>query len=240
MNEATTQRALAMAEVNPIITELAAFENTISGFEVIDEESQADIGDLIKLLQSRKAKIEAKRKSLVTPLNTVVKEINALFKVPISRIEAVITIAKKKATRFAEAMLAIEREKKRLAEEEARKEREEAARLAKKLAKGAGDTGEQVGAEILDQAEKKEDKVVKKKATVKVGRGKASSVITTTTWKAAVIDKMELIKAVAAGRMPSEVLEINMAALNKIATDTRLEREVDGVRYWEAVGTTVR
>jgi HPt (histidine-containing phosphotransfer) domain-containing protein len=137
-------------------------------------------------------------------------------------------------------MLAIEREKKRLAEEEARKEREEAARLAKKLAKGAGTTGQEAGAQILDQAEKKEDKVVKKKAAVRVGRGKASSVITTTTWKAAVTDKMELIKAVAAGRMPAEVLEINMAALNKIAIDTRLEREVDGVRYWEAVGTTVR
>jgi len=240
MNEATTQRALAMAEVNPIITELAAFEGTVSSIDVIDEETQADMGDLIKLLQSRRAKIEAKRKHLVQPLNAVVREINALFKTPITRIDNVITIAKKKTSRFAEAMLAVEREKKRLAEEEARKEREEAERLAKKLAAKTGTTGEEVGAEILDQAEKKEIKVTKKKAAVRVGRGKASTVITTTTWKAAVTDKMELIKAVAAGRMPADVLEINMAALNKIATDTRLEREVDGVRYWETVGTTVR
>ena len=126
MNEATTQRALAVAEINPIITELSAFENTIEGFEVVDEESQADLGDLVKLLSSRRAKIEQKRKDLVGPLNRVVKEINALFKVPITRIDAVITIAKKKLSRFAEAMLAIEREKKRQAEEEARKEREEA------------------------------------------------------------------------------------------------------------------
>ena len=133
MNEATTQRALAVAEINPIITELSAFENTIEGFEVVDEESQADLGDLVKLLSSRRAKIEQKRKDLVGPLNRVVKEINALFKVPITRIDAVITIAKKKLSRFAEAMLAIEREKKRQAEEEARKEREEAERLAKKL-----------------------------------------------------------------------------------------------------------
>jgi hypothetical protein len=240
MTEATTQRALAMAEVNPIITELAAFEGTVSSIDVIDEETQADMGDLIKLLQSRRAKIEAKRKHLVQPLNAVVREINALFKTPITRIDNVITIAKKKTSRFAEAMLAVEREKKRLAEEEARKEREEAERLAKKLAAKTGTTGEEVGAEILDQAEKKEIKVTKKKAAVRVGRGKASTVITTTTWKAAVTDKMELIKAVAAGRMPADVLEINMAALNKIATDTRLEREVDGVRYWETVGTTVR
>lgn len=240
MNEATTQKALAVAEINPIITELSAFENTIDGFEVHDEETQADLGDLVKLLSSRRNKIEAKRKSLVSPLNTVVREINALFKVPIARIDKVITIAKKKLSRFAEAMLAIEREKKRQAEEEARKEREEAARLADKLAQGAGTIGEETGQEILKQAEDKEVKVEKKKAAVKVGRGKASSVITTTTWKAAVTDKMELIKAVAAGRMPPEVLEVNMPALNKIATDTRLEREVDGVRYWEAVGTTVR
>ena len=65
MNEATTQRALAVAEINPIITELSAFENTIEGFEVVDEESQADLGDLVKLLSSRRAKIEQKRKDLV-------------------------------------------------------------------------------------------------------------------------------------------------------------------------------
>lgn len=240
MNEATTQRALAVAEINPIITELSAFENTIEGFEVVDEESQADLGDLVKLLSSRRAKIEQKRKDLVGPLNRVVKEINALFKVPITRIDAVITIAKKKLSRFAEAMLAIEREKKRQAEEEARKEREEAERLAKKLAQGAGDIGQETGQEIVEQAEVKVEKVVKKKAAVKVGRGKASSVITTTTWKAAVVDKTELIKAVAAGRMPEHVLEINMAALEQIARDTHLEREVDGVKYFEKIGSVVR
>jgi len=240
MNEQTSQKAQAVAEINPIITELAAFEDTIDQIDVADEETQAQVGDLVKLLSSRRAKIEAKRKSLTKPLNDVVKEINALFKVPIERIDIVIRIAKDKMSRFSQAMIAIEEAKKRQEEEEARREREESAALAASLAEKAGTTGAEVGAALVDQAQEKVEKAEKKVAKVEVNRGQASSVITTTTWHAAVVDMMAIVKAVAEGRLDPEVLEVNMAALTRISRATKLEREVDGVRYFKKIGTQVR
>ena len=240
MTDSSAQKALAVAEINPIITELAAFEGTIESIDVTDEETQAQVGDLVKLLQSRRAKIEAKRKSLVQPLNGVVKEINALFKIPTERIDGVVRIAKDKMSKFSQAMIAIEREKKRQAEEEARQERETAARLAASLAEKAGTTGEQVGLELVEQAEAKVEKAEKTVAKVATNRGNTSSVVTTKTWKAAVFDKEALVKAVAEGRMPLESLEINLAELTRISRETKLEREVDGVRFWEHIDTVVR
>lgn len=240
MSEMSTQRAMAVAEMNPIITELAAFEDTIEAIDVCDEETQAQVGDLVKMFMSRRAKIEAKRKSLVSPLNGVVKEINALFKVPIKRIDVILKTGNQKMSRFAQAKLAIEQAKKRQAEEEAREEREESEKLAKALAAKAGTTGQEVGETLVEQAEVKVQKAEKKVAKVAVNRGKTSSVITTTTWHAAITNKYELIAAVAEGRMDLEILDVNMSALNRISRETKWERTADGVRYFKKVGAQVR
>lgn len=240
MTDIQTQKSLAVAELNPIITDIAAFEGTIEGIDVEDEETQAQVGDLVKLLTNRRAKLEDKRKSLVQPLNTVVKDINALFKPPRDRIDNIIQIAKRKMSAFAQAQLAIEREKKRQAEEEARREREEAQKLARELAEKAGTTGAEVAQELEAQAEEKVEKAEKKEAKVAVARGSQASVIVTKTWEAQVTDIIALAAAVAAGRLPPEVIEPNMRALKAISRETKLEREVDGVRFFEKISTGVR
>ncbi len=240
MNELSSQKSLAMAELNPVITELSAFENTIEGFEVVDETAQGQLGDFVKLLTSREKTIDTKRISLTKPLNTVVKDINAMFKIPLDRIAKMKAIARKKLSRFAEAKLAIERAKKEEEERIAREEAAAAAQLAKDMAANAGNTGKEVGEQLVLQAEETVEKIKKKEAKVAVNRGQTSSVITTKTWRAEVVNKEDIVKAVAAGRLPLEFLDINMAALQKNARDTQLAREVDGVRYWEEIGTTVR
>lgn len=241
-NQIDTQSAklVAIAELNPIVTDIAAFEGTIEGIDVTDDETQGQLGDLVKMMLHRRNKLEDKRKSLVNPLNKVVREINALFKPPRERIDGIVSIAKKKMSRYAEAQLALEREAKRLAEEEARREREEAAELARQLAAKAGEAGEDIGREVEAQAEEKLEKAEKTEAKVAVTRGQAASVVVSKTWKAEVIDLVAIAKAVAEGRLPANVLEPNMRALNALARDRKEAAEVDGVRFYEHVSTGIR
>lgn len=98
--ETQTQHQLAIAEVTPIVADIAAYNDTIESIDVADEEALTDVGDLVKMLQRRRGKLEDKRKSLVGPLNGVVKEINELFKVPRETIDRIVAAGKKKMNRY--------------------------------------------------------------------------------------------------------------------------------------------
>jgi len=237
--ELNTQKSLAIAELNPIVHDVAAFGDTIDSIDITTEEELGNVGDLVKMLNGRRKKLEDKRDSLVRPLNTVVNDINALFKAPRDRIDEIVGKAKRHMNRFAQAQQAIADAKARREREEAEAERKEAARLAEEMKKMSGAAGEEVAEVVVEQAEKRVEKAAAP-ARVAPSRGRESTVAVSKTWKAQVVDKMELVKAVAEGRLPLNVLEPNMTALTQAARDTKKERTVDGVRYYEHVSTTVR
>ena len=58
---------------------------------------------------------------------------------------------------------------------------------------------------------------------------------TRTTWKAEVQDVQKLVAAVAAGTVPSAVLEVDMAMLNKLVAVTKDKTNIPGVRAYEDV-----
>lgn len=239
--ELTTQKSLAIAELNPIVTDIAAFAGTIEGLDVTDEETQGQVGDLVKMMGHRRKKLEDKRISLVQPLNGVVNEINALFKPPRDRIDEIVTIAKKKMKRFAQAQAALANEKARQEREEAERERKEAADLAEALRKKAGIEAEPIAQAVVREAEKKVEKAFKPEASkVAVTRGRESSVIVTKTWKGKVVDMMAIAKGVAEGRLPLSVIEPNMTAIQGLARETKRAQVVDGIEIWEDIGTLVR
>ena len=237
--EITTQKALAVAELNPIVTDIAAFAGTIEGIDVADEETQGQVGDLVKMMNHRRKKLEDKRLSLVGPLTAVVKEINALFKAPRDRIDEIIQIGRKKMNRFAQAQVALENEKKRIEREEAAAERKEAEDLAEALRKKAGQEAAVVADVVIEEAEKKVEKAAKP-AKVATTRGRESSVIISKTWKAEVVDLLEVAKAVADGKLPTHVIEPNMTALNDIAREKKDPGTIHGIRFFEDVSTSVR
>ncbi len=239
--ETSTQKAIAIAELNPIVTDIAAFAGTIEGLDIIDEETQGQVGDLVKMMNHRRRKLEDKRLSLVQPLNGVVNEINALFKPPRDRIDVIVAGAKKKMNIFAKAQAALANERARQAREEAERERQEAADLAEALRKKAGQEAEPIAQAVVQEAEKKLEKAAKPEAAkVAVTRGQESSVIVTKTWKGKVVDMMTLVKAVAEGGLPLNVLEPNMAAIQGIARELKRAQVVGGIEIWEDVGTVVR
>jgi type I site-specific restriction endonuclease len=237
--ELSAQKSLAVAELTPIVTDIAAFAGTIEGIDVTDEETQGQVGDLVKMMQHRRRKIEDKRESLVKPLNAVVHEINALFKPPRDQIDNIVALAKKKMTRFAQAQVAIANEAKRQEREKAEAERQEAQDLADALRKKAGQDAAQVAAVVVEAAEKKVE-VAAAPAKVATTRGQESSVIVTKTWKAEVVDLLELARAIAEGRAPITMIEPNMRALQDFARELKDEGTVNGVRIYLDVSTSVR
>ncbi len=237
--ETSTQKAIAIAELNPIVTDIAAFAGTIEGLDVTDEETQGQVGDLVKMMNHRRKKLEDKRISLVQPLNGVVNEINALFKPPRDRIDVIVGIAKKKMNTFARAQVALADEKAKQEREQAEKERKEAADLAEALRKKAGQEAEPIAQTVVEEAEKK---VAKAAAPARVlpTRGREASVGVTKTWKGKVADMMALVKGVAEGRLPLNILEPNMAAIQGLARQIERAQVVDGIEIWQDVGTVVR
>jgi septal ring factor EnvC (AmiA/AmiB activator) len=239
--ETNTQKSLAIAELNPIVTDIAAFAGTIEGLDVSDEETQGQVGDLVKMMNHRRKKLEDKRISLVKPLSGVVNEINALFKPPRDRIDEIVAIAKKKMNTFARAQAALANEKARQAREVAERERKEAEELAEALRKKAGQEAEPIARTVVEEAEKKVVKAAKPEASkVEVTRGREASVVVTKTWKGKVVDKMTLVKAVAEGRLPLNLVEPNMAAIQGVARELKRAQVVGGIEIWEDVGTMVR
>ena len=239
--EISTQKALAIAELNPIVTDVAAFAGTIESLDVSDEDTQGQVGDLVKMMGHRRRKLEDKRISLVQPLNSVVDEINKLFKPPRDRIDEIVKIGKKKMNTFARAQVALATEKAKQAREEAERERKEAADLAEALRKKAGQEAEPIAQVVVEEAEKKVEKASKPEASkVAVTRGREASVIVTKNWRGKVVDKMELIKGVAEGRLPLSLLEPNMAAIQGLARETKRAQVVDGIEIYEDIGTVVR
>ena len=237
--ELSAQKSLAVAELTPIVTDIAAFAGTIEGLDVTDEETQGQVGDLVKMMGHRRKKLEDKRISLVQPLNGVVNEINALFKPPRDRIDDIVGIAKKKMTRFATAQIAIADEKRRQERELAEKERKEAQDLADALRKKVHQDADVVADVVVEEAEKKVEKAAAP-ARVAPTRGRESSVSIARPWKAEVVDILELVKAVAEGRLPTHLIQPNMTALQDLARELKDPGTANGIRIFQDVGISVR
>ena len=237
--ELNSQKGLAIAELNPIVHDVAAFGDTIDSIDITTEEELADVGDLVKMLGGRRKKLEDKRDSLVRPLNTVVNDINALFKVPRDRIDTIVNTAKKHMNRFVQAQQAIADAKAKREREEAQKEREEAEKLAEAMKKMSGDAGEEVAVAVVEQAEKRVEKAAAP-AKVAISRGRQASVGTSKTWAVEIKDIKLLALAVAEGRLPVTMIEPNMRALIAAGRTGGVEKEVDGVRYFQKISAAVR
>ena len=237
--ELNSQKSLAIAELNPIVHDVAAFGDTIDSIDITTEEELADVGDLVKMLGGRRKKLEDKRDSLVRPLNTVVNDINALFKVPRDRIDAILTKAKGHMNNFARAQQAIADAKAKREREEAARERKEAEDLAAAMKKMSGDAGEETAKVVVEQAEKRVEKAAAP-AKVAISRGRQSSVGTAKTWAVEIKDIKLLALAVAEGRAPITMIEPNMRALIAAGRAGGVEKEVDGVRYYQKISAAVR
>ena len=233
-----TQHALAVAELTPIIADIAAFGDTIEGVEITDDEGMATVSDLVKMLQKRRHRIEDKRTSLVGPLNGVVKDINALFKAPRDRIDQIVQTAKKAMNRYAQAQQAIADARARAEREQAEKDRKEAEEIAENLRR-LSDAGNDTADVLVEQAEKKVEQAAVP-AKVKITRGADSTVSVQKRWKGDVDDLKAIADAVANGKLPVHFIQPNMRALQDFARELKEEQTTMGIRVYQDISTVVR
>ena len=189
---------------------------------VSNQDEYETAGDIIAGLKKWKGDLETERKSLVKPLNDVVKKLNAKFKPHTDKIDLSIKQVNSKMTEF----FRIE-EKKRLdaeakAAEKARKEQDKINERARKQAeKGNHEKAEALQEQALN---------VQPKAVEPTANKQTSKTTMVTTWKAQVYDKLALIEAVAKGDASMELLEVNQSALNKLASAQKDSMNLPGVK----------
>lgn len=190
---------------------------------VIDSKESLDKAtDFIKLCIARRDRSEELRVSLVKPLNNHVAWINDQFRPVRERIEKAKEIVNKKAVAFQKAETErLERE----AAEEARK-REEAALEAAEDAQARGDA--EVADAILDVASQTPGLSTKPSS----GRGgiTGASGSLAGRWVGKVVDRVEVCKAIAEGRVSPDVIKDFYASkLNEIAKEIAQEGTFDGI-----------
>ena len=239
MEDTSTIRTIAMGELTKMTTTVSAFSNTLEAIDIEDDESLATIGDLVKFASIAKRKLEDKRKSLVDPLNKVVKDINALFKPTREKITALIEAAQKKMNEYARIQQAIKDAEAAVIREEAAAEELEAKELADRLLAAAGEDAEPTAAAVIEVAEKNVE-IAAKPAKMTIARGETSTVSSRQDWTAHVLDLKLLALAVGEGKLPLDCIKASASALNKVSRETKKNREEYGVKFFAQTSAIVR
>lgn len=234
---------LAVAEILPIAKQSEAYATTLDGIEIHDDDALAQVGDLKKDLAHYRRKLEDKRLSLVGPLKKVSADIDAMFKVPRDKIDAVLHTCTKKMKGYVTRQENIKQAARRKEQAEANERAERLRKAAETVRDDTHNVQHEV-AEVLekqaDTAQNSADSALKQRSAPV--RGRQASVSVTKTWKAEVIDTKAACAAVAAGKLPASVVAFNMPELHGLARALDLDDEMtqDGIRYFQDISTAVR
>lgn len=197
----------------------------VQAYKIETEEHYNGAGEQLKVIKAMARETEAKRKALTKPLDEGKKRIMDFFRGPLQRLADAEKIIKS-------GMIAYDREQERKRREEearlqelARKEQARLDKLAEKRAERAAAKGDTEKAEEIRAAVS-----VVPAPILPTEQPKVAGIVRRTTWGGEVTDKMELIKAVAAGQAPATLLDVNMPVLNQIARSLKSEMSYPGIR----------
>lgn len=193
----------------------------------LKEAAGSDLTVIRKMIKTA----DENRMKLTRPLDDAKKGIMTVYKSVTDLLDEADGIYKNKI----KAYDAAEREKamqlQRQLEEQARKERE---KLARKVAEAekAGQVEQAAALQIVAET------VVA--PIINTAPPKVSGVSSRKNWKGRVTDRLALIKAVAAGQVPDDVIEINDAALNRYAKAHESRLSFPGVEAYNDPTITTR
>jgi len=191
--------------------------------EISSDTDYEKAGDLVKLLRGFYKKAEDDRKTLVNPLNGVVKEINQRYKKITNPIE-------KAGSDVKQLMLNYQQKLRKEAEEKAMREAEAAAKIAAQAKEnGNEERAEEMEAEsaaIIDSQIKKSEETV----TARGNYGSTSSVKKIWTYEVTDIAKL-------ASECPECVEVVNKHIMSKIRNG---ERNIAGLKVFQKEQVAVR
>jgi type IV secretory pathway VirB10-like protein len=235
-----TQHELAISELLPIAKQSEAYSTTIDSIDIHDDDALAMVGDLKKDLSHYRRKLEDKRTSLVGPLKKVTGDIDAMFKVPRDRIDAVLDKCKKKMNEYVFRQEKIKRDL-RLQEEADAREREQRLRAAAETTREETHNPDDDIAAVLDEqadtAAAEAQAAPPKSAPV---RGTRSTVSTSRAWRATVVDIKAVCQAIADGVLPVSLVTVSQSDIDGMARAVEKECTRHGIEYYVKVSTTVR
>ena len=217
------------AEALQLVDETVAL--TTGDLKIADPKTYELAGERLKELSSKEKQIEDFRKKLKAPILAAGKAIDEFFNAPLTRLQGARASLKRSLLQYQIAEEQRRRELEARAQEAARKEREKLeARAAKAEASGKAEKAEalQVAAASV---------IV---PTVASTVSKISGISTRTSYRAEVVDKMELVKAVAAGTVPLNALDANLPFLNNQARAMKETLAYPGVRVVQETGLASR
>ena len=239
--DTNTQHELTISELLPIAKQSEAYATTLASIEIHDDDALAMVGDLKKDLSHYRRKLEDKRTSLVGPLKKVTGDIDAMFKVPRDRIDAVLDACKKKMNEYVFRQEQIKRDL-RLQEEADARERENRLREAAEATREAThNPDDEIAAVLDDQADtaaaEAQSAPAAKSAPV---RGTRSTVSTSRAWRATVVDIKAVCQAIADGVLPVSLVTVSQSDIDGMARAVEKECTRHGIEYYVKVSTTVR
>jgi len=238
--DTNTQHELAVSELLPIAKQSEAYATTIDSIEIHDDDALAMVGDLKKDLSHYRRKLEDKRTSLVGPLKKVTGDIDAMFKVPRDRIDAVLDKCKKKMNEYVFRQEQIKRDLRKQEEDEARDRERRLREAAETTREETHNPEDEIAAVLDDQADTAAAEAaapVVKSAPV---RGTRSTVSTSRAWRATVVDIKAVCQAVADGALPVSLITVSQSDIDGMARAVEQECVRHGIEYYVKVSTTVR
>jgi len=205
----TEKQAIALnEEAQETVKQASALLTMSAAYKTIATKEEHDMAVVdLKDIKAKAKQLTEQRLGMTRPLDESKKQIMALFKRPLDALAEAERIIKGGVCGY---LRKVEDERRRIEAEQQERARKERERLAKQAEKAA-EKGQTERAEALqEQAENVTTPKVAK-------RPKGGGAYTSDRWSAEVTDKMELIRAVAAGTAPHTLLDINMVVLNKQA-----------------------
>ena len=202
------------------------FLQRVEQFPIENDGQYAGAGMLLKSIKTSAATLDTKRKSITGPLDRVKKDIMDLFRPVVDAHAQAEKLLKNKMLGYQEEVERKQREEQAAANERARKEREKLEARADKHEEAGR---EEKAAALREEADLNSAPPV----PTAVATPRAAGVSTRGVWKAELLDKMDLVKAVAEGRVPLKALDVNMTFLNQQAKSLHDEFNIPGARAYE-------
>ena len=220
-----------MREKEVLKKDLSVLDGKVNGYKIIDEASRKNGAVILSAIKELKKKAEEKRKSLVDPLNSVTKAINAEFKLiiePLNKYEA--TIKNEIARDYREQ----ERIRMEKQYEEQRRLEAERKKLEAQMKKAKDELSKELIQNRINEAEitaEQKIEAVQEKKTVSTTAG-STTVRKIWTWK------YENPQAIDLSKIPVEYLKVDEA---KILTAIRSGvREISGIIIYQTESVSAR
>lgn len=217
-----TQEVVAMSgEAETMLT-------VAKDFKIANAEEYTGAVTQLKAIKAKAKELEETRKSITGPMDDAKKRVMDFFRKPLQFLADAEAVIKRGMIAYDTEQEKKRREEEARLQELARKEQERLEKAAEKKAEKAEAKGNTERA-----AEIRESVPVVAMPTVAVARPKVEGIARRSTWSGEVVDKMALIKAVAAGKAPATLLAVNQTALNQMARALKDELSYPGVKAVE-------